>query len=122
MCFEAVRMRPYSLEFVPGRLRTQEMCNEAVCRGQDALRYVPDNLMSQEICNKATSYNPAAFFLFLTVLKHKMCNMAVWMDPYNLEFVSGHLKTKEMCNEAVRRELYTLRYVPDHLKTQEMYN
>ena len=44
------------------------------------------------------------------------------MDPYNLEFVPGHLKMQDMCNKAVCRELYTLRYVSDHLKTQEMYN
>ena len=52
-----------------------------------------------------------------------MCLEAVWMDPYNLGFVQGHLKTQEMCNEAGGRELYTLRqYALDHLNAQEIYN
>ena len=45
-----------------------------------------------------------------------MCNKAVRMDPYSLEFVPDHLKTQEVCDEAVHREPYTLRYVPDKLK------
>ena len=33
-----------------------------------------------------------------------MCNKAVCIDPYSLEFVPGRLKTEEMCNKAVHRE------------------
>ena len=51
-----------------------------------------------------------------------MCNEAVRIEPYSLEVVPDHLKTKEMCNEAVRREPYTLRFVPDHFNTQKMCN
>ena len=52
----------------------------------------------------------ATAHLSLTVLKHKkMCYQAVCLDPYNLEFVPGHLKMQRMCNKAVNRELYTLR-------------
>ena len=49
-----------------------------------------------------------------------MCNKAVCIDPYSLEFTADHFKAKKTCNEAVHREPYTLRYVPDHLGTQEM--
>ena len=31
-----------------------------------------------------------------------MCNKAVCIDPYSLEFVPGRLKTEEMCNKAVQ--------------------
>ena len=44
------------------------------------------------------------------------------MDPYNLEFVPGHLKTEEIYKEAVHIKPFLLKYVPDHLKTQDMYN
>ena len=51
----------------------------------------------------------------------EMCNEAVCMDPYNLEFVPGHFKTQKMCNQAGSRKLYPLeQHVSDHLKTQEM--
>ena len=42
------------------------------------------------------------------------------MEPRSLEFVPDKLKTEEMCNEAVRREPYTLDCVLDHLKTKNM--
>ena len=50
----------------------------------------------------------------------EMCNEAVHMKPYSLEFVPDHLKTQEMCNEAVRIKPYTLKYISDPFKTQEM--
>ena len=75
MCNETVRMDPYTLRYVLDHLKTQEVCDEAVCREQHALRYVSDNLKTQEMCNKATCYKAAAFFLFLTILKHKKCAM-----------------------------------------------
>ena len=48
----------------------------------------------------------------------EMCDEAVCIESYSLEFVPGHLKAQRMYNKVVRREPYTLYYVPDHLKTQ----
>ena len=36
-------------------------------------------------------------------------------------YVPDHLKTQEMCDEAVCMELYALEFVPDCFKTQEMF-
>ena len=44
MCDEAVRMEPYSLKFVPDRLKTEDMCIEAVLRKPYTLEYVADRL------------------------------------------------------------------------------
>ena len=30
MCIEAVRRKEYTLDYVPGNLKTQKMCNDAV--------------------------------------------------------------------------------------------
>ena len=73
MCNEAVGMEPYSLEFVPDHLKMQEICNEAVRREPYTLDYVPDHFKTQELCNGVMRNNLAAFFLFLTILKHKKC-------------------------------------------------
>ena len=51
-----------------------------------------------------------------------MCNEAVEVDPYPLEFAHLHLRTDEMCRGAVEKYLHPMRDVPDHLKTQEMCN
>ena len=63
---------------------------------------------------------------YISALNHlktqKMCNKAVRMEPYLLEFVPDHLNTPEMCNKTVRINPYTLKYVPDHLETLETYN
>ena len=47
----------------------------------------------------------------------KMCNKAVDMESYVLEFVPDHLNTPKMCNKSVRINPYMLKYVPDHLET-----
>ena len=47
-----------------------------------------------------------------------MCDKAVRMELYVLEFVPDWLKTREMCERNVERYPGTLKFVPDHLKTQ----
>ena len=42
MCDKAVRMEPYSLEFVPDRFKTQEMCIRAAKVGPWQLNDIPD--------------------------------------------------------------------------------
>ena len=46
-----------------------------------------------------------------------MCEKAVEDDPYNLEFVPDHFKTKKMCITAAEKEAETLEHFPDLYKT-----
>ena len=95
-------MDPYSLEFVPGHLKTQEMCDEAVCREPYTLKYAPDHLKTQEMCNEVLGRDLCSLEFF----PEDKCNDTVRREPYTLRYVHG------AC---------LLRYVPDHLKTQEVY-
>ena len=52
MCDEAVRMDPYSLEFVPNRLKTQEMCEKAFRKNPWSLMYIPNRYKTQGMCNE----------------------------------------------------------------------
>ena len=52
----------------------------------------------------------------------EMCNEAVHMEPYSLEFVPEHFKTQDMCDKAVRMEPCSLEFVLENLKMQEMCN
>ena len=84
-CDEAVRMEPYSLEFVPDHLKTEEMCKEAVHRDPYILRYVPDHLKTQEMCEEVIHVRPAAFFLIPDHFKtQEMCIRAVKVNPWQL--------------------------------------
>ena len=46
-------MDPYSLEFVPGHVKTQEMCNEVVRTESCSLKFVPDHLKTQDMRDEA---------------------------------------------------------------------
>ena len=81
MCDEAVRMEPYSLEFVPDRLKTEDMCIEAVRRKPYTLRLVPDHLKTQGTCEKAVA-----------------------LSPYTLKFVPDRFKTQEMSDAVVMKD------------------
>ena len=51
-----------------------------------------------------------------------MCDEAVSMEPWSLEFVPDHLKREDVCREALSREPYALRLVPDwFVVLQEMW-
>ena len=52
MCDEVVTMKPYSFEFVPGHLKTEEMFKGAVSNKVYTMRYVLDYLKRQEMCEK----------------------------------------------------------------------
>ena len=98
MCNKAVCMDTYSLEFVPGHHKTQEMWDEAVHREPYTLRYVPDH-------HKAVGRDPCIFSDRFKV--EDICNETVHRKPYTLRCVHGPC---------------LLRYVLDHLKTQEAYS
>ena len=74
-CFttRAWNMALRSLEFVPDRLKTEEICNKAVSINPPSLAYVTDHLKTQEICDEA-----------------------VRTEPYSLKFVPDHLR-QEIC-------------------------
>ena len=48
-----MRIDPYSLAFVPDRLKTQEMCDKAIEIDPFILWHAPNNLKTQEICIRA---------------------------------------------------------------------
>ena len=70
VCIKAVEEDPSNLRPVPDHFRTQEMCDEAVSTKPASLAFVPDLFKTEQMCN------PAAFFLFLSVLKLKACAMS----------------------------------------------
>ena len=45
MCIEAAEVRPWLLECVPNRFKTQEMCNKVVRMDQWSLKYVSDRFV-----------------------------------------------------------------------------
>ena len=51
-----------------------------------------------------------------------MCDKAVELYPWMLEYVPDQFKTQEMCNKAVEKDPGMLRYVLDRFITQEMCN
>ena len=98
MCFEAVRIEPLSLAFVPGHFKTQEMCNEVVLREPYSLLFVPDHLKTQA------------------------WNEIIRAMPETLEYVPDDFETQETCDKIVENEPHSLKFVPDHFKTQEIRN
>ena len=73
MCNETVHIESRYLTLVPNILKTEGMCDKAVSRDAYTLKSVPDHFMTQKMCNKAMCEIPAAFFLFLTILKQYKC-------------------------------------------------
>ena len=73
MCDEAVRIEPRSLAWVTDQYKVQVMCKEAVRRDPCTLGNVADHFMMQEMCKEAMCENPAAFFLYRTILREKRC-------------------------------------------------
>ena len=49
-----------------------------------------------------------------------MCNEEVHENPWCLEYVPDHLKTRSMCNETVDWRLYLLQHVPDWFVPQQV--
>ena len=53
MCNETMRIKSYSLAFVPDCFKTQEIRNKAIEIDQFTLWHVPDNLKTLGICIRA---------------------------------------------------------------------
>ena len=56
-------MNPWSLKYVPGHLKTQEMCNEAVAHNLSNLRFVLDHFKIQEMCDDAVPMDTGMIFI-----------------------------------------------------------
>ena len=48
MCDDAVCNNPYTLKYVPDKLKTQEMCDDVVHKDAWLLKYVPDWFETQK--------------------------------------------------------------------------
>ena len=96
MCSEAVHNHPYTLEYVPDKLKTQEMCESAVEKSPRCLKYVPDHFKTEKMCVKAFKKETEA-----------------------LEHVPDHFKTGGRCKRAIEADLCTLVFCPDWFVTQE---
>ena len=59
------------------------------------------------------------FFLSLIIIKQKMCNAAIDVDPWSLYDVLDYFKTQKMCDDVVQRDPYFLQFVPDWFVAQE---
>lgn len=62
-CDEAIHKGSYSLELVPGSLKTQEMCIKEVKDPWD-LEFVPMDLITQEMCDDAVCEDPHSLQFF----------------------------------------------------------
>ena len=51
-----------------------------------------------------------------------MCEKAVEVDTYTLQYLPDHLKMEEMCEKVVDKYPWSLKYIPNHHKTQGMCN
>ena len=64
--------------------------------------------------------NPAAFFLLPDRFKTpELCEIAVGVDPWQLNDIPDYLKTKKMCDDVVWNDPYSLQFVPDWFVTHQ---
>ena len=113
MCDEAMRMDPRSLAKSLTVLG-QKICVTRQCEENHA----PCGmfLITSRVRKCATRQcvtTQQHIFLFLTILKQKMCIKAVEVDPWRLDDVPDHFKTQDVCDKAVKDDPSSLQYVPD---------
>ena len=106
-------MNPWSLKYVPGHLKTQEMCNEAVAHNLSNLRFVLDHFKIQEMCDDAVPMDTGMIFITSDEVLLRLSSVL-------FSFIPDHLKTQEMCGKTVEKNPWVLESVPDRLLTQEM--
>ena len=56
MCIEAVRIKQFSLAYVPGQLKTQEMCSQAAHNELCMMLFVPDCFKNRGDVQRDTAY------------------------------------------------------------------
>jgi hypothetical protein len=119
--FFALRKSDRALEYVPKKLRTEEMCRIAVARDGLALYSVPEVLRADEMCRIAVAQNGLALEHVPKQLRtDEMCRFVVAQRGAALEHVPAELRTAEICKIAVSQNGWALRDVPWDLRTVEM--
>jgi hypothetical protein len=81
------------LEYVPAKLRTEEMYRLAVAQNGEALLYVPWDLRTEDLCR-----------------------LAVALDGDALRLVPETLRTEDLCRIAVAQDGEALMHVPEPLR------
>ena len=88
LCEKVAEEQPWSLEYVPDKLKTQKVCEKNFKKveknGSCYLRYTPNDLMFRGMCEKILG-----------------------KDSWSLEYVPDNLKTQEMCKKAMHNGLGT---------------
>ena len=85
LCEKVAEECPWSLEYVPDKLKMQRVCEKGVEKnGSLCLRYAPNDLRFRVMCEKI-----------------------VGEDPWSLRYVPDNLKMQEMCKKAMHNRLET---------------
>jgi len=90
---KAITKNGLALEYVPEKLRNEEICLLAVTADGDALEYVPEKIRNKEICLAAVTEN-----------------------GYALEYVPEKIRNEEICLAAVTANSNAIQYVPEDLR------
>ena len=99
MCNKIVEKNPYTLEFAPDHLRTEEM----------------------EMCERVDEYGINTLHFLLDHLKTQgMFDDAVMKDPWSFIYIPDHFKTQEMCDDAMMEDPRLLLFLPDWYVTKEL--
>ena len=117
ICAEAVRIEPYSLEFLPNQFKTRKMCVEAVRIEPYLLEYVFNQYREVQ---RGNAYKTSLIFLYSDHFKtQEVCIRAAEEDSWNLADVPDYFKTNEICDDAVCGDSYSLEFVPEcYIKLQ----
>jgi hypothetical protein len=88
ICLEAVKQYGWSLEYVPGELRTLEICSIAFNHSPDMIYHIPRKIRTYE-----------------------MYLIAVRQNIFQFEFVSIIHQTDELCKIALQYDLDNFQYI-----------
>ena len=123
MCDEVV-----DKNYIPVKLRTQEMCDRAIDKYPWCFRFVADKFKTQELCEKAVDKYPENFeYVPDRYITQEMCEKT--FDEYpeldgreicSLDFIPDKFKTREICEKAVDKHPENFKYIPDCFITREM--
>ena len=125
MCNQAVRNHPYTLKYVPDKLKAQEMCDDAVHKDVWLLEYVSDSFKTQEMCERAVKEDCDSLIHVpdCLVVAREMwyidCSHVVAPEPWDyddelIEWYEGHQKLKAQ-KAKIKEELLPIAWHPDRV-------
>ena len=95
----------YALQFLPDKLKTEEIYLAAVKDFGTTLEFVPDAMKTEVLCLAAVQKDGRALKFVPDALKTEaLCLAAVQQDGRALEFVPDALKTEALCLAAVQKK------------------